>query len=60
MGTRRHGQARWREDHLLHEARQFTKLANGEIWLLVMYAKSVRGAIPAHILRAIREEIENG
>ena len=38
----------------------FTKLANGEIWLLVMYAKSVRGAIPAHILKSIREEIEHG
>lgn len=38
----------------------FTRLANGEIWLLVMYAKSVRGAIPAHILKEIREAIENG
>lgn len=38
----------------------FTRLANGEIWLLVMYAKSVRGNIPAHILKAIREEIEHG
>ena len=38
----------------------FTRLANGEIWLLVMYSKSVRGNIPAHILKAIREEIEHG
>ena len=37
----------------------FTRLANGEIWLLVMYAKSVRGSIPAHILKSIREELEN-
>ena len=36
----------------------FTRLANGEIWLLVIYAKSALGDIPAHILRAIREEIE--
>ena len=38
----------------------FTRLASGEIWLLVMYSKSVRGNIPAHILKAIREEIERG
>ena len=38
----------------------FTRLTNGEIWLLVMYSKSVRGNIPAHILKAIREEIEHG
>lgn len=38
----------------------FTRLANGEIWLLVIYAKNVQGNIPAHLLKAIREEIENG
>ncbi len=37
----------------------FTRLANGEIWLLLMYAKNVQGNIPAHLLKAIREEIEN-
>lgn len=37
----------------------FTRLANGELWLLVIYAKSVRGNIPAHLLRAIREAIED-
>lgn len=37
----------------------FTKLPSGEIWLLVIYAKSVRGNIPAHLLKAIREAIEN-
>jgi hypothetical protein len=37
----------------------FTRLANGEIWLLVIYAKSVRGNIPAHILKSIREVIEH-
>ena len=36
----------------------FNRLTNGEIWLLVMYAKSVRGNIPAPILKAIREAIE--
>lgn len=38
----------------------FTRLANGEIWLLIIYAKNVVGNIPAHILKAIREELENG
>ena len=37
----------------------FNRLANEEIWLLVIYSKSVRGNIPAHILKAIREVIEN-
>ena len=37
----------------------FTRLASGEIWLLVIYAKSVRGSIPASILKAIREAIEH-
>jgi len=38
----------------------FTLLPSGEIWLLVAYAKAVRGNIPAHLLKAVREEIENG
>lgn len=38
----------------------FTHLMAGEIWLLLMYAKSARANIPAHILKAIREEIKNG
>jgi len=37
----------------------FTKFANGELWLLVVYAKSVRGNIPAQILKSIRETIGN-
>jgi len=38
----------------------FTRLASGEIWLLVIYAKSVRDNIPSYLLKAIREEIEHG
>jgi hypothetical protein len=38
----------------------FTRLAAGEIWLLLVYAKSVRDNIPGHLLKAVREEIENG
>ncbi|HEX4974979.1 MAG TPA: transcriptional regulator [Pseudomonadales bacterium] len=37
----------------------FTRLACGKIWLLVIYAKSVRGNIPVHILNSVRETIEN-
>lgn len=37
----------------------FNRLTDGEIWLLVIYSKSVRGNIPAHILKAIREAIES-
>lgn len=38
----------------------FTRLLSGEIWLLLIYAKSVRDNIPGHLLKAIRKEIENG
>lgn len=37
----------------------YNRLSNGEIWLLVIYAKSVRGSIPGHILKEIREAIED-
>lgn len=37
----------------------FNRQANGEIWLLVIYTKSVIGNIPAHILKSIREAIEH-
>lgn len=37
----------------------FIRLPSGEIWLLTIYAKSERENIPAYILKAIREAIEN-
>ena len=37
----------------------FNRLANGEIWLLLVYEKSMHKNIPAHVLRQIKEEIEN-
>jgi len=37
----------------------YNRLANGEIWLLVIYTKSVTGNIPTHILKSIREAIEH-
>jgi hypothetical protein len=36
----------------------FNQIKKGVIWLLVIYAKSVRGNIPASILKQIRETIE--
>lgn len=37
----------------------YTRLKNGEIWLLVIYSKSVKQNIPSHILKSIKEVIEN-
>lgn len=37
----------------------FNRLESGEIWLLAIYAKAVRGTIPAHLLKAIKEVIEH-
>ena len=38
----------------------FNRLSAGEIWLLVLYSKVEAENIPAHVLRQIKEEIENG
>jgi hypothetical protein len=32
----------------------------GEVWLLLVYSKSVRDNIPGSLLKAVLEEIENG
>lgn len=37
----------------------YNRLESGVIFLLVIYAKAVRGAIPANILKAIKEEIDH-
>jgi hypothetical protein len=37
----------------------FNRLSKGEIWLLVIYAKSVRGNIPAPLLKTLKEAIEH-
>lgn len=36
----------------------FNRLDQGEIWLLLIYAKNVKENIPSHILKSIREAIE--
>lgn len=37
----------------------FNRLANGEIWLLTIYAKGYKSTIPAHELKLIKEAIDN-
>lgn len=37
----------------------YVRRANGIIWMLTMYPKNVADSIPAHVLRQIREEIDN-
>jgi hypothetical protein len=36
----------------------FVRPSAGELWMLVAYAKNVKGNIPAHILREIKRELE--
>lgn len=38
----------------------YARLKQGVIWMLTMYPKNVAENIPAHILRQIRKEVENG
>ena len=38
----------------------FKRLSAGEIWLLLLYAKSTRADVPPHLLKQIRKEIEHG
>lgn len=37
----------------------FNQRQDGEIWLLVIYTKQERGNIPGHILKSIREALED-
>ncbi|WP_420642623.1 transcriptional regulator [Candidatus Leptofilum sp.] len=38
----------------------YWQVSESEIWLLTVYGKSERDTIPAHVLKAIAEEIKNG
>ena len=38
----------------------FLRLDRGEICLLVIYSKSVEDSISGHLLKQVREEVENG
>ena len=37
----------------------FARTAAGEIWLLLIYAKSATDSIPGHILKALKEEMDH-
>lgn len=37
----------------------FARTRQGEIWLLLIYAKSARDTIAGHILRTLKEEMED-
>lgn len=38
----------------------FNRLDEGEIWLLLIYAKSADDNIPAHVLQELKEELDDG
>ena len=38
----------------------YVRRAHGVIWMLTMYPKNVADNIPAHVLRQIRKEVEDG
>jgi hypothetical protein len=38
----------------------YLRSLQGTIWMLTMYPKNVAENIPAHVLKKIRKEIENG
>ena len=37
----------------------YARVRRGQFWMLTLYAKNVRENIPAHILRQIKEEIDD-
>ena len=38
----------------------YARTADGIIWMLTMYPNNVADSIPAHVLRRIRKELEDG
>ncbi|MCU0806359.1 MAG: type II toxin-antitoxin system RelE/ParE family toxin [Burkholderiales bacterium] len=38
----------------------FVRRKDGVIWMLTIYPKNVRDDVPAHVLRQIRKEVEDG
>ena len=38
----------------------YWRRSDAEIWMLTLYAKNEAESIPAHLLKAIKEEIEHG
>ena len=52
--------ARGRPRHGGYRVIYFARTAQGVIWMLTIYPKNVAENIPAHVLRQIRKEVENG
>ncbi|WP_027484364.1 transcriptional regulator [Rhodanobacter sp. OR87] len=38
----------------------YVKLRDGRIWLLAVYGKSMQENVPAHVLKALKEEFVHG
>lgn len=38
----------------------YLRRANNEIWMITLYGKNVRENIPAHVLKRMKETIEDG
>ncbi len=38
----------------------YLRLVEGQVWMLTIYAKNVEETIPAHVLRQIKETIDDG
>ncbi len=36
----------------------FLRSARGQVWLLTLYAKNVKASIPGHVLKKIKEEVD--
>jgi len=43
-----------------HRVIYYPRISQGVIWMLTIYPKNVAENIPAHVLRRIRKEVENG
>ena len=54
MGATRAREAGWRIRVIY-----FLRPEQGVIWMLTLYPKNVADSIPAHVLKQIREEIED-
>jgi len=52
------GNAVLNSQHLGVRVIYFNRLANGEVWLLFMYAKAKLNSIAAEVLREMKDEIE--
>jgi mRNA-degrading endonuclease RelE of RelBE toxin-antitoxin system len=38
----------------------YLKLSEGQIWMLTLYAKNVKETLPAHLLKQLKESLDDG